>query len=115
MNKRHYQKQLIRLYQLLPDTPNHASRADRRVAAQLFDDQIPLERLLHAMMLASLRRHHRNTQAPHLMPVRSLAYYRHVLLHLTDEELEPGYANYIAHQFQNTFPGRLLTLSKTAT
>lgn len=104
MNRRQYQDEVIRLYLKLPDTPNAASRADRKVAAHLFDQDIPLERLAHAMRLATLRRHSRAAEAPPHPPVRALAYYRHVLHHLADDELEHSYQTYVTYRYNELFP-----------
>lgn len=113
MNRRQYQDEVIRLYLRLPDTPNAASRADRRVAAYLFDQEIPLERLAHAMRLATLRRHLRADDAPPHPPVRSLAYYQHVLHYLADDELDCGYQTYVAYRYKQLFPQALLRSEET--
>lgn len=112
MNRRQYQDEVIRLYLQLPDTPNAASRADRKVAAYLFDQGVPLERLAHAMRLATLRRHLRADDAPPHPPVRALAYYRHVLNHLADDELEHSYQAYVAYRYKELFPDRVLLIEK---
>ena len=115
MNRRQYQDEVIRLYLLLPDTPNAASRADRKVAAHLFDQSVTLEQLAHAMRLATLRRHLRADDAPPHPPVRSLAYYRHVLHHLAEDELEHGYQTYVAYRYNELFPQPLLRSQETRT
>lgn len=113
MNRRQYQDELIRLYLQLPDTPNVVSRADRKVAANLFDQSVPLQRLAHAMRLATLRRHLRADEAPPHPPVRSLAYYQHVLRHLADDELEHSYQTYVAYRYNQLFPQPLLRSQET--
>ena len=82
---------LLEAYLRAPDTPHRATRADRAIAAQLHSEGVPLDRLLHAIRLATLRR--RLTAAP--PPIRSLAYYRAVALALTTEELDPHYVSYV--------------------
>jgi hypothetical protein len=87
---------LLQLYLEQPDTPAVPRRGDRAVAADLHDQGAPLATIAHAIRLATLRRHLRDPAEPPLPPIRSLAYYRRVLDSLTSEELEPGYAAYLA-------------------
>lgn len=113
MNRRQYQDEVIRLYLQLPDTPNVVSRADRKLAANLFDQNVQIEQLAHAMRLATLRRQLRADDAPPHPPVRALAYYQHVLNHLADDELEHSYQNYVAYRFNQLFPQPLLPSQET--
>ena len=100
-----YLEAAIRLYLDLPGAPPRASRADWAIAAALYARAVPLETLTHAMRLATLRRHLRPPDFP-LEPVHSLAYYRRVLDHLTPDALDPGYVDYIAHKYHQSFPAQ---------
>ena len=82
---------LLEAYVRAPGTPGRASRQDRVIAAQLYSEGVPLGRILHAIRLATLRRH---LTGPH-PPIRSLAYHRAAALALTPEELELHYVNYV--------------------
>jgi len=90
-----YLSAVIDAYLSAPDTPAHASRADWAIASNLFSQQIPLETVLHAIRLATLRRQ----DSGNLNPISSLAYFRQVATRLTNEELEPCYAAYVRSRF----------------
>jgi hypothetical protein len=88
----------LRLYFDAPGTPARAHRADRRVAADLYRQGVPLDHLAHAIRLATLRTHRNPDHAAHHR-VYSLAYYRAVLDGLADHELDPGYLAYVRHAY----------------
>lgn len=96
MNRSGYIKTLIAAYLSAPGTPDHTGRSDWAIATALFNQHFPLETLLHAIRLASLRR--QNSQ--NLPPISSLAYFRKVALRLTEEETHPAYIAYIASTYQ---------------
>lgn len=98
MNRRHYLATVIRLYLAQPGAPSRASRQDWAVAQSLFQHGVSLHDFAHAVQLATLRRLLR--QGPPLPPIRSLAYYRHVLEQLTPDDLDPGYAHYVSLRYQ---------------
>jgi hypothetical protein len=98
MTRDAYVAELMRLYLEQPDTPATARRNDRKIAADLHHQGIPLEAIAHAIRLATLRRHQRDSDDPPLEPVRSLAYYRRVLESLTPEAFDPDYIAYIARE-----------------
>jgi len=91
-----YLRTLLQSYVEAPDTPDQPRRHDRAIAVELYRSGVPLEHLLHAIRLATLRRH---LTGPH-PPVHSLAYYRAVLLALTNEELQPLYVGYLKRRHQ---------------
>ncbi len=95
MTRDAYVTELLRLYLDAPDTPRRPSRSDRRLAGELYHQGVPLEDLAHAIRLATLRRRHRSHP-----PIHSLAYYRAVLLRLSDDELDPAYLDYVRHAYQ---------------
>ena len=91
MTRGQYLRTLLQAYVEAPDTPERPRRRDRAIASELQRSGVPLEHLLHAIRLANLRR---SLTGPH-PPVHSLAYYRTVLLALTNEELEPHFVEYV--------------------
>jgi hypothetical protein len=97
MNRRQYLAAVIRLFLAQPDAPARTSRDDWRVAQTLYDRNVDLAHFSHAVRLATLRR---LTATRPLTPVRSLAFYRHVLDQLAPDELESGYIDYIATRYQ---------------
>jgi hypothetical protein len=98
--RRAYLAAAIRLYLQLPGAPRRASRADWAVANTLYRRGVSLETLAHVFRLATLRRHWPTSP---LEPIRSLAYYRTVLEHLTPDALDPGYVDYIAYKYRTLF------------
>ncbi len=99
MRRSTYVAELLRLYLEAPDTPRRVSRHDRRVAAELYLEGVSLDRLAHAVRLATLRRQrHRHPRPPER--IRSLAYYRTALQRLNADESHPDYVAYVydAHQ-----------------
>lgn len=89
-------ERLLDLYCGLPHTAaRRPSPADRRLAAQLCDQAIPLELIEGAFLLAIARRNSRDPQAPPLSPIRSLAYFLPVIDELRKEPPHPGYIQYL--------------------
>lgn len=96
-DRRAYLGAVLRLYLDAPGAPRNASRNDWAVAATLYARAVPLATLAHAVRLATLRR---ARPGESLEPVRSLAYYRRVLDHLTPDELQPDYVGYVQRRYQ---------------
>ena len=110
MNRTDYLSAVIDAYLSVPHTPARASRTDRAIASNLFSRQIPLENVLHAIRLATLRRR----DSGNLGPISSLAYFRLVATRLTNEELEPFFIAYISSKFQQLVNEPVIENSKTA-
>ncbi len=106
-----YLSAVIDAYLSAPDTPARASRTDWAIASNLFSQQVPLETVLHAIRLATLRR----LDSGNLGPISSLAYFRHVATRLPKEELEPFYVAYVASRFQQLIDAPVIDDTKTAT
>ena len=80
MNERQdYVRDLLAAYRSAPGTIGVIRRSDRLLAGQLYDRAVPLSVVLNALVLASVRRLIRPIDAPPLPPIRSLAYYSHVI------------------------------------
>ena len=92
MIRHEYRAELIRLYLDAPHTPPRPRPRDWAIAGQLYQANVPLEELAHAIRLATLRRHISSESLP---PIHSLAYYRTVHRALTNDELDPIYIRYI--------------------
>ena len=91
MTRSEYLATLLRCYVESPDTPDQPSRRDWAIAADLYRRGVDLAEILHAIRLATLRRH---LKGPH-PSIHSMAYYRAVLNGLTPDELEPDYVCYV--------------------
>jgi len=108
MTRHQYSAEVLRLFLQQPDTPATAKKSDWAVAADFYNQHIPLETLSYAIRLATLRRLLRDPDdALPLQPIRSLAYYRTVLVSLNSDELDPGYVKWI-----NDKHAQLLSQSK---
>ncbi len=72
-----------------------AAAADRRLAAQLFDEGIDLQTVEAASLLATARRTIRPAQLGPLPPIRSLAYLLPVIREIQQQPLDPAYLDYL--------------------
>jgi hypothetical protein len=89
-------KRLLDLYCGLPHTAaRRPSPADRRIATQLCNQDIPFNLIEAAFLLAIARRNCRSPQAPPLPPIRSLAYFLPVIEELRQAPPHPDYIQYL--------------------
>jgi hypothetical protein len=98
MSRDAYVRALLALYCDHPHTAaRRPSKADRQLAAQLFEQGVPLVTVEAAFGLATARRTDRPSGHQPLLPIRSLAYFLPVVeeLHLTPQE--PAYLLYLRH------------------
>jgi hypothetical protein len=96
-----YVEALLRAYLQLPVTMNRARAADRALARSLFAQNVPLDLVRAAFVLAAARRSCRPPGASPLGPVRSLHYFLPVIDEL---RLSPPAPAYLRH-----LQGRLAT------
>lgn len=91
-----YLRRLLALYCGLPQTAaRRPFPPDRRTAEQLFDRGISLETIEAAFLLASARRMARDSKAPPLNPIRSLAYFLPIIDEVLIQPPDPGYVSYL--------------------
>lgn len=90
-----YVDEILRLYLRLSDTPDRARPLDRRLAAQLHQQQIPLEIVRAALLLGAARRATHEPSYPPLQPIRSLHYFLPILEELRSNPPDPGYIDYL--------------------
>jgi hypothetical protein len=96
MSRAAYVHALLTLCCGLPQTTmRRASGADRRLAAQLFDQGLPLTTIQAAILLALGRRDARCPGLPPLPPIRSLAYFLPIIEELRLKPPDPGYLGYL--------------------
>jgi hypothetical protein len=96
MSRALYIRTLLELYCDLPHTAaRRPSPLDQRLAAQLFDQGIPLDTIEAAFLLAIARRNRRDPQALILPPIRSLAYFLPVIEELRLHPPDPAYLRYL--------------------
>jgi len=102
-----YIERLLALYRRTPETSGVVRRADRSLAARLYDRRVPLELVELALRLAAARRQIRPQSAPPLATIRSLHYFLPVLDELSDPQLDPDYLDYLRYRL--TTPDRSQT------
>lgn len=99
MSRSLYVRTLLGLYCDLPHTAlRQPSPLDRRLAAQLFDQAVPLETIEAAFLLAIARRGNRDPKLPPLPAIRSLHYFLPVIDELRHQPLDPWYITYLRHR-----------------
>jgi hypothetical protein len=89
-----YIPSILRLYLQLPDTPDRARPADRKIATELLARQVPIETVESALLLATARRLCRSPDKM-LPPVRCLAYYLPVIEEVLKQPLPVRYTQYL--------------------
>jgi hypothetical protein len=108
-----YVRTLLELYCGLPHTAvRRPTPQDRRIAADLFEQGVPLYLAEMALLLALGRRSTRPPELPPLQPIRSLAYFLPVLEELRLEPPDPDYLDYLRGLQDRLRPGdRIPTVS----
>ena len=90
-----YVTAVVTLYIEMPDTPMRISTSDQWLARHFHQDGLPLETIETALLLGSLRRLIRPADAPRLVPIRSLAYFRPVIEELQQNPAPENYRDYL--------------------
>jgi hypothetical protein len=75
-------------------------RADRMLAAQLYQRGLPVKVIENALVLAATRRMIRPTDAPPLGTIRSLAYFLPVIEEVLELHVSPDYFQYLRHKLE---------------
>jgi len=100
VNPRKYVQTVLHEYRSLPDTPDRPRKNDRVLALELNAQRVPLEIVIAALRLASLRRRQRPASAPPLDPIRSLFYFVPVIEELQRQNADPFYLAYVSRQYE---------------
>ena len=87
--RRRYVERLLELYAATPGVLGHVRRADRLLAGQLYDQQVPLYLVADAFIVAAARRDRNNAFSTPLPPIRSLHYFLGVVRELLHRPLGP--------------------------
>jgi len=99
---------VLDLYLQLPDTPAYFSDLDHQQAEEWQQQQVPLQTLVLALLLAAHRRASRSPQARPLPPIRSLRYFRPVLEELQANPPSPKVAAYLRYKTEKLLNLRIL-------
>jgi hypothetical protein len=102
--RKRYAQRVLELYRWTPGTAGVARRADRRLAATLYDRGIPLQTVHMALLLAAGRRACRPSDALPLAPIATLHYFLPVIDELIATPLEHDYLQYLRHNLANLAP-----------
>lgn len=84
---RDYVKAVLALYVQTPGVLGRLRRADRLLARQLFQQQIPLYAVQNAFIVAAARREKHNAFSTPLPPIRSLHYFTELIREMLERPL----------------------------
>jgi hypothetical protein len=95
VSKSAYVVEVLHLYLSMAETPTRHSRLDRQLAENFYEQQIKLEAVEAALILASARRLLRSSEAPKLGPIRSLHYFVPVIEEVRQSAISADYIAYL--------------------
>jgi hypothetical protein len=101
-----YIRQVLEAYRTTPGTMGTVRRADRVLAAQLYQRGLSVGVIVNALVLAAARRLVRPTDAPPLGTIRSLAYFLPVIEEVLELRVSPDYFQYLRHRLARVAPKR---------
>ena len=94
-NQEEYVRQVLEAYRKTPGTMGMVLRADRLLAAQLYQRGLSLKVIENALLLAATRRLFRPADAPPLGTIRSLAYFLPVIEEVRELRVSSAYFEYL--------------------
>src|SRR5215471_3802321 len=98
LSQEEYVRQVLEAYRKTRGTMGTVHRADRLLAAQLYQRGLSLKVIENALVLAATRRLIRPPGAPPLGTIRSLAYFLPVIEEVLELRLSPDYFDYLRHK-----------------
>ena len=99
-----YVRQVLEAYRQIPGTLGAVRRADRLLAAQLYQRGLSVKVIENALVLAATRRLIRSTDRPPLSAIRSLAYFLPVIEEVLESRVSPDYFQYLRHKLAHITP-----------
>lgn len=90
-----YVRRVLELYRTAPGTRCRVRPADRRLAVDLFQRGVPIERVSAAFLVVLGRRILRPRAAGPLAPIASLHYFQPVIQELLDSPPDTEYIEYL--------------------
>ncbi len=99
-------RQVLEAYRKTPGTRGTVRRADRMLAAQLYQRGLSVVVIENAFLLAATRRLVRRAGAPPLGAIRSLAYFLPVIEEVLESRVSPDYFRYLRCKLANLAPAR---------
>src|SRR6202140_3769921 len=101
-----YVRQVLETYRKTPGTMGTVRRADRMLAAQLYQRGVSANVIENALVLAAARRLMRPLDAPPLGTIRSLAYFLPVIEEVLAMRVSPDYFQHVRRKLQRFTPPR---------
>ena len=95
-----YIRQVLEAYRKTPGTMGTVRRADRMLAAQLYQRGVSANVIENALVLAAARRLMRPLDAPPLGTIRSLAYFLPVIEEVLDMRVSPEYFQHVRRKLE---------------
>jgi hypothetical protein len=102
ISQEEYVRQVLEAYRKTPGTTGTVRRADRTVAAQLYQRGLPAQVIENALVLAATRRLIRPADAQPLGTIRSLAYFLPVIEEVLKLRVSPDYFDYLRRKLERT-------------
>ena len=106
LSQEEYLRQVLEAYRKTPGTMGTVRRADRLLAAQLYERGLSVKVIENALVLAATRRLIRPTDRPPLGTIRSLAYFLPVIEEVLELRVSPDYFEYLRHKLTRIAPSR---------
>lgn len=98
IDQQQYVRQVLEAYRKTPGTMGTVRRADRTLAAQLYQRGLSVQVIENALVLAAARRLTRPADALPLGVIRSLAYFLPVIEEVLTLRVSPQYFDYLRHK-----------------
>ena len=95
-----YIRQVLAAYRKTPGTMGTVRRADRMLAAQLYQRGVAVAVIENAFVLAAARRLMRPVDAPPLGTIRSLAYFLPVIEEVLHMRISPDYFQHVRRKLE---------------
>ena len=100
LSQQEYVRQVLEAYRKTPGTMGMARRADRMLAAQLYQRGLSVQVIENALVLGATRRLLRPADAQPLGTIRSLAYFLPVIEEVLNLRVGREYFNYLRHKLE---------------
>ena len=95
-----YIRQVLEAYRKTPGTMGTVRRADRMLAAKLYQRGLSVRVIENALVLAAARRLIRPADAPPLGTIRSLAYFLPVIEEVLEMRVSPDYFQHVRRKLE---------------
>ena len=106
LSQEEYIRTVLNVYRTTPGTMGTVRRADRMLAAQLYQRGLSVQVIENALALAATRRLIRPADALPLSPIRSLAYFLPVIEEVLGLRVNPEYFEHLRYKLARLGPTR---------